>query len=187
MGCPWSSRLPAGSFPTWSRCGASSRGARWGLCFLSTWWRALEDLCCHISRLQWIAHHGTPPLGLPDVQNNAHNSNDKKEIHGIIYLYFTLYSESTYCPRDKWKLFHNCLFYTILHIDILSTSWQTGLPWVPQRCIDDKSTLVQVMTWCHRATTHYLSLCWPRSMVSLGNYESMSIWHIGNTIIVFTY
>ena len=29
---------------------------------------------------------------------------------------------------------------------------------------DDKSTFVLVMAWCHQATTHYLSQCWPRSM-----------------------
>ena len=29
---------------------------------------------------------------------------------------------------------------------------------------DDKSTLAQVMAWCHQATSHYLSQCWPRSM-----------------------
>ena len=27
-----------------------------------------------------------------------------------------------------------------------------------------KSTLVQVMAWCHQASSHYLSQCWPRSM-----------------------
>ena len=29
---------------------------------------------------------------------------------------------------------------------------------------DDKSTLVQVMAWCRKATSHYLSQCWPRSL-----------------------
>ena len=29
---------------------------------------------------------------------------------------------------------------------------------------DDKSTLVQVMAWCHQATSHYLSQCWPRAL-----------------------
>ena len=29
---------------------------------------------------------------------------------------------------------------------------------------DVQSTLVQVMAWCHRATTHYLSQSWPKSL-----------------------
>ena len=29
---------------------------------------------------------------------------------------------------------------------------------------DDQSTLVQVIAWCHQATSHYLSQCWPRSL-----------------------
>ena len=33
---------------------------------------------------------------------------------------------------------------------------------------DDKSTLVQIMVWCHQATSHYLSHCWPRSMTPCG-------------------
>ena len=40
---------------------------------------------------------------------------------------------------------------------------------MPQNLIDEKSTLVQVMAWCHQATSHYLSQFWPRSMVSLGH------------------
>ena len=32
----------------------------------------------------------------------------------------------------------------------------------------DKSTLVQVMAWCRQATSHYLSLCWHRSMLPCG-------------------
>ena len=33
---------------------------------------------------------------------------------------------------------------------------------------DDKSTLVQVMAWCHQATSHHLSQCWPRSQSPYG-------------------
>ena len=33
---------------------------------------------------------------------------------------------------------------------------------------DDQSTLVQVMAWCHQATSHYLSQCWPRSLSPYG-------------------
>ena len=40
---------------------------------------------------------------------------------------------------------------------------------IAHRCLsqdltDDKSTLVQVMAWCHQATSHYLNQCWSRSM-----------------------
>ena len=35
---------------------------------------------------------------------------------------------------------------------------------VRTQCVDDKSTLVQVMAWCCQETSHYLSLCWFRSM-----------------------
>ena len=33
---------------------------------------------------------------------------------------------------------------------------------------DDKSILAQVMAWCHQATCHYLSQCWPRSLSPYG-------------------
>ena len=41
--------------------------------------------------------------------------------------------------------------------------WETVIKWMPQD-LSDKSTLVQVMTWCHQATSHYLSQYWLRSM-----------------------
>ena len=33
---------------------------------------------------------------------------------------------------------------------------------------DDKSTIIQVMAWCHQATSHYLRQCWPKSMSPYG-------------------
>ena len=35
---------------------------------------------------------------------------------------------------------------------------------MPRDLTDDRSTLVQVMAWCRKATSHYLSQCWPTSM-----------------------
>ena len=47
--------------------------------------------------------------------------------------------------------------------------WLRPLFWhCPRMNIDDKSTLVQVMAWCHQATSHYLSQCWPRSLSPYG-------------------
>ena len=35
------------------------------------------------------------------------------------------------------------------------------------------------MAWCHQATSHYLSQCWPRPMVSLGHNELTHwVWEI---------
>ena len=34
--------------------------------------------------------------------------------------------------------------------------------------IDDKSTLVQAMGFCHQVTSHYLNQCWPSAMSSYG-------------------
>ena len=39
---------------------------------------------------------------------------------------------------------------------------------MPQDLTDDKSTLVQVMAWCHQAASHYLRQCWPRSLSPYG-------------------
>ena len=39
---------------------------------------------------------------------------------------------------------------------------------MPLDLTDDKSTLVQVMAWCHQAASHYLSQCWPRAMAPNG-------------------
>ena len=47
----------------------------------------------------------------------------------------------------------------------MSISCEIILRWMPQNTSDGKSTLVQVMAWCRQATSHYLSQCWPRSML----------------------
>ena len=39
---------------------------------------------------------------------------------------------------------------------------------MPHNLTNEKSTLVQVITWCLQRTSHYLSQCWPRSMSPYG-------------------
>ena len=55
-------------------------------------------------------------------------------------------------------------FKHMLQIKFMSTC-EIALRWMPQNIIDDKSTLVQVMSWCYQAPSHYLSQCWSRSML----------------------
>ena len=56
----------------------------------------------------------------------------------------------------------------LVRIGTMSTSCAIGFRWVPQNPIDNKSTLVQVMAWCRQATSHYMSLCWPRFISPYG-------------------
>ena len=44
-------------------------------------------------------------------------------------------------------------------------SYEIALRWMPLDLTDDKSTLVQVMAWCHQATNHYMIQCWLRSLL----------------------
>ena len=52
---------------------------------------------------------------------------------------------------------------------------------MPQNLTNQKSTLVQVMAWCHQATSHYLSQMWPISMSPYGVTSRQwvkSLWFI---------
>ena len=82
---------------------------------------------------------------------------------------------------SPWEIqFTSVYFKLILQIEILIIC----IKWEPQNPpIDDKSTLVQVMAWCHQASSHYLSQCWPRSMSPYGVTKPQWIhditpWHV---------
>ena len=53
-------------------------------------------------------------------------------------------------------------------IDCWGISCEISLIWMSIDFIDDQSTLVQVMTWCRQATSHYVSQCWPRCLSPYG-------------------
>ena len=55
--------------------------------------------------------------------------------------------------------------------------------WMPLDLTDDKSTLVQVMAWCRQATCHYLSQCWPRSMLPNGVSRPQWVKHSYRVIL----
>ena len=68
--------------------------------------------------------------------------------------------------------FTSIFFKLVLWID----TWGDGLKLIPQNPIDDKSTLVQIMSWC-QATSHYLGQCWPRSMSPYGIIRPQWVKH----------
>ena len=65
--------------------------------------------------------------------------------------------------RFEWN-FRYLIFRIISVIDGWVISYELALRWMSLNLKDDKSTLVQVMAWCRKATNHYLHQCWPRSM-----------------------
>ena len=60
--------------------------------------------------------------------------------------------------------FKNSILKLALLICTFRASFDKVIRWITQDLTDHKSTLVQVMAWCHQATSHYLSQCWPRSL-----------------------
>ena len=68
-------------------------------------------------------------------------------------------------------------------IAIFRISHDNALWWMSQDITDDKSTLVQVMAWCHQAPSHYLSPCWPSSMSPYGFLRQQ--WVNGQFIVPF--
>ena len=68
--------------------------------------------------------------------------------------------------KFAWN-FRQVIFKHILAIDDWGISCEIALIWMSLNFIDDQSTFVQVMVWCHQATSHYLQ-CWP---ISLSPYD----------------
>ena len=64
--------------------------------------------------------------------------------------------------------FRYLIFQIISVIDGRGIACELALRWMSLDQTDDKSTLVQVMAWCHQATCHYHSQCWPRSLSPYG-------------------
>ena len=73
----------------------------------------------------------------------------------------------TYWPLGDLN-FKNVIFNLALLICIFKSSYVNVLRWTPQNLTDDKSTLVQVMAWCHQATSHYLNQFWSRFSTPYG-------------------
>ena len=67
----------------------------------------------------------------------------------------------------EWN-FRYVIFKRILVVDGWGTSCEIALIWMSLDFTDDQSTLVRVMAWCRQATSHYLNLCWSRSLPPYG-------------------
>ena len=84
---------------------------------------------------------------------------------GVVYARDWINSLTT---GKFWWNFRYLIFQKISVIDGWGISCELALRWMSLDLTDDKSTLVQVMAWCHQATSHYLNQCWPRSLLPYG-------------------
>ena len=89
--------------------------------------------------------------------------------NGVVgWRWYNNFSLNSLAPgKFKWN-FRHVIFKQILVIDGWGSSCEIALIWIWLNFTDDQSTLVQVMAWCHQATSHYLSQCWPRSLSLYG-------------------
>ena len=79
-----------------------------------------------------------------------------------------LYTINSLAPGIfEWN-FKYVIFTWILVIDGWGICCEIVLKWMSLDFTDDQSTLVQVMAWCHQATSYYLSQCWPRFLLPYG-------------------
>ena len=65
----------------------------------------------------------------------------------------------------------------IIQKSSLGTHREIALNWIPQNFSNEKWTLVQVMVWCRQATSHYLSHCWRRYIISVICRHIASLGH----------
>ena len=88
---------------------------------------------------------------------------------------------SIYAGRCGNNYYEIVIFKLILWIKILSALYKFIIRWMPRNSVDEKSTLVSVMLWCHRATSFYLSQSWPRFMLPYTSTCSVTRPHWVNT------
>ena len=80
------------------------------------------------------------------------------------------------------QLFKSVIFEHMVHIKFVSNSYDVIFKWMPQNLVEGKSTLVQVMAWCHQATSHYLNQFWPRSMSPSWPHDELTNPYLGEML-----
>ena len=84
---------------------------------------------------------------------------------------------------DLNEVLDKYIFKLVLVLGGWGMSCDIAWRWMTLDLNDDKSTLIQAMAWCHQATSHYLSQCWPSFMSPYGIARpqwanSRRAWHI---------
>ena len=69
-----------------------------------------------------------------------------------------------------------------LWVKWMSMSYEISLGWLWENTFHDKSTLVQVMAWCHQATSHCLSQMMTQIYASIWHQQMMTKYQDVNMV-----
>ena len=124
--------------------------------YLSQWWpRTMPPY--GITRPQWVKLYRCHMICITDAYFH---------LQGFLQHRITLQTPNLY-PLDPWNCqwnFRKVILKLILEMGDWGITCEIVRRQLPLGLINDKSTLVQVMAWCHQTTNHYLGQCWPTSM-----------------------
>ena len=156
----------------------------------SEWWHVkwdkASDIWCFCLCLVVQSKRVTQPCYMAHcsmwciITAGAARSPDNTLLYGTLFhndaltLEVLLYFMITHCPinwlASEWSRhdFLNLVFKLIVLIAIFRPSYESAFSWIPRDITDDKWTLGQVMAWCCQAPRHYLSQCWPSSLLLYG-------------------
>ena len=78
-------------------------------------------------------------------------------------------------PHYNATQLYNPISWHMMSLGHSGVFCEVALRWMLQNTFKDKSTLVQVKTWCCQAISLYLSQCWPRSLWPYGVTRSQCV------------
>ena len=108
-------------------------------------------------------------------------------LNSIYLLILKGFNVNSLAPgKFEWN-FRYAIFKQILKIDGWGISCEIALVWMWLDFTDDLSTLVQVMAWCRQATSHYLSQCWPKSLLPYGVTRPQRVKNVFTCIFIEPY
>ena len=136
------------------------------ICWLAT--TAGIILCMLPANERWCCSVTPSLIGWTHTQNDPcswwGHIRSRHPVKNARTLSLTLNSLSP--GRCEWSKFQTNLKWSMA--EGWGISYWIGLRWMSLDLTDDKSTLIQVMAWCHQATSRCLNQCSPKSMLQYG-------------------
>ena len=125
--------------------------------------------------------YGTRDVIWKDMCSNQPQINTKKHWPSAYLLALGAILFLVVNSLAPWKFewnFGHVIFKQILVINGWVISCEIALIWMSLDFTDEQSTLVQVMAWCHQATSHYLVFDFSSSPIANAMKNSFGLWDL---------